>query len=560
MMSTDISEVIDKAEEALEDRGGVYVRARTLVQVVHDVSESHGLAYPKGQPIIARIGRERLRELLSEAATWKRTRKTKTETVVEEITPPPWVAATLEQREQWNLPPLDAISDVPIFRSDGTICDAPGYDSRSRTFYDPGSAKYPPVPSSPSHVEAVAAYARLVAPFVDFPFVADSDRAALVALILTLVARPAINGTTPMFTPRAPVPGAGKTLLIDGAATIVTGRKAPKRPHTTNEEEFRKAMLAYAIESPRTVLIDNVDGALGGPTLAMMLTAGVVSDRLLGVSETRTVPVRFVMTATGNNLRLRGDNHRRVVPIDIDPRCENPEDRGGFRYPDLLAHLQEERPALVSAALTILRGYVAAGSPSHGKPTMGSFEAWDRLVRGAVVWASGHDPLGGVQRIREEGDDDTDKLAALLFAWREAFNDNARSAADAVKHAGAAGDLYDAIAPYCRGGKPEARSLGYALRRFRGRICEGLEFTREDGRAGTCLWAVRPFNGGDGGDGGDAYATRESDSSPDLLGAESSPPSQPSPPNPSPAAGLWASDVLDGARRNASMHAWEDDE
>lgn len=558
IISTNQADVVDQAEAALAQRGGIYVRARTLVQIVHDVSESQGTTYPTGQPVIVRVGRERLREVCGLSATWIVLRKNKKTEQIEKVETmvPAWVPVTLEQREQWPLlPALDAVSDVPIFRADGTVCETPGYDALSRTFYEPGATKYPPISPRPSHADALAAYAKLAAPFADFPFVAESDKAALIALILTLIARPAIDGTTPMFIPRAPVRGAGKTLLIDGGTTIATGRKAPKRPHTTNEDELRKSMMASALEAPLLVNIDNVDGVLGGPVLAMMLTAGIITDRILGVTETRTVPVRFVLTATGNNLRLRGDLDRRVVPIDIDPRQENPEDRAGFKHPDLLGHLQRARPELVAAALTMLRAYVVAGRPGHDKPTMGSFEAWDRLIRSAVIWASGHDPLGGVKRIRDEGDEDTEKLAALLFAWQDAFNDNARTAAEAVKHAGAGGDFHDAIAAYCRDGKLNAKSLGYALRRHAGRICKGLEFRSEEGRAGTKVWAVRAFNGGDGGNGGDDPATRESDLSPNLLGPETSQPSQPSPPT-----DLFDSDLIEGARRHASLHGWESDD
>lgn len=558
MVSTNQADVVDQAEAALAARGGVYVRARTLVQVVRDVSESHGLAYPTGQPIIARIGRERLRELCGAAATWKRTRKSKTETVIEEIMVPPWVPVTLEQREEWSLPALDGISDVPVFRADGTICTTPGYDAKSRTIYEPGNVKYPAIVLAPNKLQAAEAYARLLEPFADFPTVADSDRAAVVAFILTIIARSAINGCTPMWVARAPVRGSGKGLCVDTATVIATGRTAPKRPPATTEDEFRKAMFAYAMESPQTVTLDNVEGVLGSPTLAMVLTAGTISDRMLGVSETRTVPVRFVMSATGNNLRLRGDNDRRVVPIDLDPRCERPEDRTGWRHPDLLAHVRAQRPELVAAALTILRAFVVADRPSHGKPTMGSFEAWDRLVRSAVIWASGIDPLGGVQRIRDEGDEDTEKLGALLVAWQAAFGGSARTAAEAVKHAGNEGDLYDAIAAYSRSGKPEAKALGYTLRKVRARIVDGLEFRREEGRAGTCQWVVSAFNGGDGGHGGDGFATRESGSDPLLEGLRSSPPSQPSPPNRTEA--LWSAEAMDGARQHAGLHGWEDDE
>jgi hypothetical protein len=82
-----------------------------------------------------------------------------------------------------------------------------------------------------------------------------------------------------------------------------------------------------------------------------------------------------------------------VVPIDLDPKVEHPEDRK-FKRADLIGYVQENRPRLVAAALTVLRAFVVAGWPAHGQPPKGSFEAWDQLVRSAIIWAGGADPLG----------------------------------------------------------------------------------------------------------------------------------------------------------------------
>jgi hypothetical protein len=238
------------------------------------------------------------------------------------------------------------------------------------------------------------------------------------------------------------------------------------------------------------------------------------------------------MAATGNNLQLRGDVGRRVVPIDIDPRCENPEDRGGFRYPDLLGHLRRERPRLVVAALTVLRAFVVAGCPAHGKPTMGSFESWDRLVRGAIVWASGVDPLGGVERIREEGDEDAERLLELVTAWKEHLGTSVCSVAAAIAKAGSSGDLHDALAAYCHDGKITSRAIGNTLKRLRGRICAGLIIEREPGRAGSARWRVAPVDGGSGGTGGSLLPPGDESSDLSSLGvaAGSDPPLQPHPP------------------------------
>ncbi|HEY1815569.1 MAG TPA: hypothetical protein VGG74_24645 [Kofleriaceae bacterium] len=492
IVSTNQRDVVDQAEAALLRLGGVYTRARTLVHVVRDVGESHDLQYPEGQPVIARLGRERMRELCGAAATWlvKRTKRGE-EMLVESLTPP-WVPATLEQRGEWRFPALDGVSDAPVFRADGSVHDRPGYDLATRIIYEPGGVVYPPVPSTPTAEDADAALGALLDPFVDFPAVADSDRSALIALVLTLVARAAIEGPTPLFLVRAPTPGSGKGLSLDAAAMIATGRLAPKRPPVANDDELRKAMLAYAIESPALIVLDNVAGSLGSPTLAFALTAGTLTDRLLGASESRTVPLRFVMAATGNNVQLRGDTGRRVIPIDLDPRVEHPEDRGGWRYPNLLDHLRVERPRLIAAALTILRGFVVAGRPDHGKPTKGSFEAWDRLVRGAIVWAGGADPLGGVQRIRDDGDEDLERLRALLVAWDASLGSMPTTVADAIKRSGDGGPLHEALTAYSRGGKLDTKAIGHALKAQRGRIVGGMELVRDSlDRNGVARWLVR---------------------------------------------------------------------
>lgn len=547
-ISVDQKETVDQAEAALAVFGGVYVKARRLIHVVRDksehTSEASGITYPEGFPVILPVKPQRLREMLGCAATWFEARKGKGGKIkLVEVQCPAWVVATLEQRDQWELPWLDGISGTPIFRADGTVCSEPGYDPKSRLIYDPGLASFPAIKERPTLDDARRAYATLADPFFDFPFVADYDEAATIAVILTVLARSAIPGLTPMFACEATIRGSGKGLLFDTCAMINTGTIAPKCPPNTNEDEFRKAMLATAIESPSIMMIDNAEGTVGSPTFAMMLTSGTVKDRLLGVSETRTVPVRFVTLITGNNLHWRSDLGRRVISIQLDPKCENPEDRRGFRHPNLLEHVRRTRPELVAAALTILRAYVVAGKPSHGEPAMGSFYEWDALIRGAIIWASGKDPCAGIQRIREQGDEDRDQLSTLLDAWHDCFGSEPKSTAEVVKQAEERRvmssellypELHAAIGAYCKSGKPETRRLGYVLRQYRGRIAGGLAIQKADGvgHGGAVRYRVTRLSGGDGGDGGDISNPADGQNRGDSLitPTETSPPSQPSPP------------------------------
>ena len=45
--------------------------------------------------------------------------------------------------------------------------------------------------------------------------------------------------------------------------------------------------------------------------------------------------------------------------------------------------------------------------------------AWDRLVRGAILWAADADPCGGIRKLRKESDSDLEKLRRLVGAWLE---------------------------------------------------------------------------------------------------------------------------------------------
>jgi hypothetical protein len=73
----------------------------------------------------------------------------------------------------------------------------------------------------------------------------------------------------------------------------------------------------------------------------------------------------------------------------MDTGKEDP-DRRTFKR-DIFAYVQRHRPVLVAAALTVLRGYVAAGRPFEVKESR--FKEWDRLVRGALIWSGAADPM-----------------------------------------------------------------------------------------------------------------------------------------------------------------------
>ena len=179
----------------------------------------------------------------------------------------------------------------------------------------------------------------------------------------------------PLLAVTAPKMASGKTTIATISNYVLTGR--PPRPMTQADggAEERKRLLAVLLEGGPLVLIDNVERELGSDALCTVLTEPYFSDRLLGVSQTVTVPSRATFFVTGNNLVLAGDLTARAIVCALDPECERPEERT-FEV-NLHEEVPKRRAELAVAALTIVRAYLAAGEPEDRCPQL-------RPVRGLV--------------------------------------------------------------------------------------------------------------------------------------------------------------------------------
>ena len=486
----ELTAVTEEAIEAVAARPdlGVYVRGRNLVTVSRDgSSRKKWLRRPPETPVIVPIEQARMLATLDLAAEWVKWDGRLKVQVPQR--PPDWVAIQILARLQWPYPYLEAVIETPTLRPDASIIETPGWDEETGLLYEPmPGIKWPPVVNGPTDKDVREAVTSLLDPVLEFPFVADTDRAAYVAAIFTILARDMIDGPTPMFPVRAPTPGTGKTLLTDVIGLIGTGRKPSAMSMTYENEELRKRITSLAMEGTSLVLLDNLSGSLGSDALAAALTATEWEDRVLGSSQMVRVPLRAVWLASGNNLGFRRTLGRRVVPIDLDAEVETPEDRTGFKYDDLKAHVRETRPQLVIAALTLLRGFHLAGRPKHGAPRMGSFEAWDDLIRSAVVWAglddpaTADDPTRGRGRIRTQADDDTESLGALLEALSKLFNSESFVTSKVIQRADQDPDfrgiLDTAAAPRRGGGRATGASLGATFREAKDRPIGGLVLRR----------------------------------------------------------------------------------
>ncbi len=440
------SDAVAALVAANEPTPELFARGGESVSVVRDED---------GRPVIRGATRYAILDRLASAATWWSVTKdgSKPASPAEKLA---GVVLARISRLGDVLPSLRGVTQSPVMLEDGAILDRPGYDARSRLYYAPPDGfALPNVPEKPSTDEVRAAGALLLEELLgEFPFAADADRAAALACLLTLTLRECIPGCVPAFVADAPAAGTGKGLLADVLAVVTTGEPAAKaaEPDSGSDDEMRKRITSLLREGRALVVLDNVERPLGSPALAAALTAEVWGDRVLGASETVAIRNRASWVITGNNVQLRGDIPRRVYWCRLDAKAARPWQRTGFRHPDLVGWTRENRPALLGAALTLGRAWVAAGrpGPADSVPRLGGFERWRHVVGGALGVAGVPGFLGNLVKVYEQNDTDTPAWAAFLAEWRAWRADSPATVAellDAVAPMGSAARLREALPP-----------------------------------------------------------------------------------------------------------------
>ena len=281
----------------------------------------------------------------------------------------------------------------------------------------------------------------------------------------------------------------------------------------TNDDEARKRITAIAIAGDRHVLIDNIDGTLGSPSLDAALTSETWKDRLLGRSEIVELPLKTIWCATGNNVSLAGDLPRRVMRSRLITELEHPEERTAFRHPKLIKWARKRRGELLAAALTLLRGYCVAGRPDQRLSAWGSFEGWSGLVRSTVVWVGLPDPAETRQELTHGTDTKTQALAALMAGLQAFDPDRAGlTVSDILRKVSdeqdgrkeSAGWIREALVQLCptaNGAFAGPKSIGMTLHHLRSRVVEGRCLESRT-RNHTAAWYVRDVETGTTGTAG----------------------------------------------------------
>ena len=478
----------------------IYQRGGTLVGIRRGELRDDGIQRPEDMPRIVTLKAPTVRDRLSRLAKFGTT-ITNPETGEEKFERKPIpqkVVDAVMDRGHWDgIRPLVGVVSAPVLRRDGSILNTPGYDPATCLIFEPLGETFPVV-EKPTKQDAIAAAGRLLELVADFPFALPAHKSAWLAGLLTPPARYAFDGPAPLFLFDANVRGAGKTLLAELIALILTGADFSRMSNPQDDTEARKLITSLVLFGDALVLIDNVTGLLGCAALDAALTGTVWKDRRLGANEVIVGMLLMVWFASGNNVVLNGDTTRRTCQCRLESPEERPEERTAFKIPNLTSYVKQQRPALLVDVLTILSAYCLAGRPQAGLKAWGSFDGWSNLVRQAVVWIGLEDPGATRQELAERSDRDAEQLRELIAGWEEIDLDcSGLTCADALQRLQAnhnaprlrnvLANLYD-LKP---GELPGAKKLGNRLRQLRGRACGGktLDDSREN-RNGVKVWRV----------------------------------------------------------------------
>lgn len=401
---------------------------------------------------------------------------------------------------------LTAVTTAPTLRTDGSVLDLPGHDEATGLLYVTSEANPLSVPVAPTVEQALSALTTLWNPIRLFPFADPTSIGVTLAAMLAACLRSSLP-TCPATGFDAPAAGTGKTLLAKCVGALATGDDVAVLSPATDEDECRKRLFSALRGGSKVLLWDNVRDPLGNAVIDSFLTSPMFADRVLGSSQNLELPNRCLFLISGNNLRLTGDTHRRVLLARLDAQTETPFKRE-FEF-DPLAEVCQNRHALVVAALTIVRAYITAGRPKAAKSRIASFEQWDDLVRQPLCWLRDQvsaydpesinlpmfaDPADSIERASSDNPEIT-QLAALLTAWQTTFGSTPTSPKQAINKAielrntdPVLFDAIDEIAGQNIG--LNVRTLGRWLESHKDHLCAGQRLVLANRNNGLKRWIV----------------------------------------------------------------------
>jgi len=454
--------IVTAAEEVLSLRGNLYQSGGLIVTTGRDPISGDLVMIPLAEPTLT--------VALCEASDWERFDKRSSGW--ERCDPPPRHVGMIHKAQNYaRLPPLLGLARQPYYREqDGQLVRKAGYEPVSQRLGVFDAEKFPPVEATREAAEA--ALGQLEDLLCEFHFAAPADKAAALCAIFTAVTRPSL-GLAPAFHVTAPSSGSGKSYLCE-TISLFAGPGAPARmSYPKTSEEASKAILAVLLAGPAVIEFDDMDTDwLPHGVINRMLTSRSITDRILGLSKVATVRTDALVMGSGNNVGPIRDLARRVLTINLNARTETP---GTLVYKgNPIAALRSNREQYVSAVLTIIEAWKAAGSPKASVPTIASYGGtWADYCRHTLLWLGQPDPANALME-QMQSDPDSDMLLRLLTEWHRDHGNKPIQIRKLIGDAHA-NELEEALLdlPVVERGVINRSRLGHFLKRNMNRIVGG---------------------------------------------------------------------------------------
>lgn len=481
----ELPEQVDALVQIFQKDGDLFERAGSVVHVDHN----QRIVQAKQPWLAVRAQRSvRFERFDKKEGAWLPTR-----------CPTEVTSGILTFASRYRLPALSAVRDAATMDLSGRIVDAPGFDEATGILIicnDPNA--WPPIVRAPNRAQLRVAFQKLWTPFAEFPYSSPADASAALAAVLTTAVR-AILPTAPAFGFSATAPGTGKTLLAQSIGSLYSGVEPAVNAPITQEDEWRKALFAAALGGAMTYLLDNAEHSIESSSLAAAITAGKIADRVLGESRNEAVDHRMMIMATGNGLRLIGDLNRRFFVSRLDAHIEASHIVSRKFDLNPLEYCKNHRVEMNAAALTLMRGYAAAGFP-RVCDGLASFDDWNKLVRSTIIWlinegiAEGYvDPVEALQR-ETSNDPDTELLMALMQVVEAGRGISQRFTVRDLIYEGNNGNDLEFILLEIAGdsGRINSKRLGHWLNAREGRIVNGMSLVKDGKhRTGIVQWKIK---------------------------------------------------------------------
>src|SRR5262249_6308472 len=253
-------------------------------------------------------------------------------------------------------------------------------------------------------------------------------------------------------------------------------------------EEWRKFLTSILMTGSPLITLDNISSKLDSGALASALTETEHQDRILGATQmSPALPNRATWIATGNNLAASKEITRRMGWIRLMPTQEHPARRPAtdFKHHPLEHWVDQNRGDLLWACLTLGQAWVArARPPFSGTRTMGTFEAWVRVIGGILdVAGLGKHFLANQAELVEAMDLEMQPWRDFVTAWAAQYGTRSVTVANLYDLVRQHNLLAEALPDDGKSDRSRQTSLGSLLRQHKDKVIAGWRLrSRNNGK------------------------------------------------------------------------------